>query len=78
MNNKPSYTNGTVTLGGTMTFEQMKKLEGILQTASLEAATDGKGGDVESIADIGDALGLDAKPLCVDAVPSETADVVNY
>ena len=61
--NKTSYTNGTVKLGGEATFEQMKHVEEIFRTASLEAVTGGNTAEALKIAVLAKILGVDVVTL---------------
>jgi hypothetical protein len=67
MNNKTSYTEGTVTLGGNLSFEQMAKVEKVFKDAALDAATSGNAGELEEIQDIAFILGVDSEPSIEDA-----------
>ena len=62
-NNKTSYTEGTVTLGGTLTFDQMAKVEEMFKNAALEAATSGQAGTLEVITEISEIIGVDVATL---------------
>lgn len=61
--NKTSYTSGTVTLGGTLSFGQMAHIEAIFKTAALEAATSSNTNELEQITEIADILGVDSATL---------------
>lgn len=61
--NKTSYTNGTVQLGGEATFEQMKHVESIFRTASLEALTSGETAEALKIAELAKILGVDVATI---------------
>lgn len=61
--NKTSYTDGNVTLGGTLSFEQMAKVEELFKNAALDAATSGQAAPLEIITDIAEILGVDVATL---------------
>ena len=61
--NKTSYTNGTVQLGGTMSFEQMAYTESVLRNAALEAVTSGNTADLERVTEIAEILGVDVATI---------------
>ena len=61
--NKTSYTNGTVTLAGTLAFDQMAHVEAIFKNAALEAATSSNTVELEQITDITEILGVDVATL---------------
>ena len=61
--NKTSYTNGTVTLAGTLSFDQMARVESIFKNAALEAATSSNTVELEQITDIAEILGVDVATL---------------
>jgi hypothetical protein len=63
MGNKTSYTNGQVTLGGTLSFEQMAKVEEIFKTAALDAATAGNTRDLEMVTELAEIIGVDSATL---------------
>ena len=61
--NKTSYTSGTVTLGGTLSFMQMAHVEAIFKNAALEAATSSNTVELEQITEIAGILGVDSATL---------------
>ena len=61
--NKTSYTNGTVTLAGTLSFDQMAHVEAIFKNAALEAATSSNTVELEQITEIAGILGVDSATL---------------
>lgn len=61
--NKTSYTNGTVQLGGTLTFNEMKGLEAIFKNAALDAATSSDVRDLEIVTGLAEILGVDSATL---------------
>lgn len=72
--NKTSYTSGTVTLGGTLSFNQMAKVEAIFKNAALDAATGGNTAELEQITEIAEILGVDAATI-EDAEESHLSEV---
>ncbi len=61
--NKTSYTNGTVQLGGTLSFEQMAHVEAIFKNAALEAVTSGDTAASLKISEIAESIGVDVATL---------------
>ena len=61
--NKTSYTTGTVTLGGSLSFDQMAHIESVFKNAALEAVTSGQTADLEKITVIAEIIGVDSANL---------------
>lgn len=59
MVNRTSWSTKSVTLGGTLTFEQMAYLEEILKESALDASTSGRVSDLEKITEISSVLDVD-------------------
>lgn len=57
--NKTSYTDGTVTLGGTLTFIQMAEVEDAFKNLALEAVTGNHTAALAGITEIAEILGVD-------------------
>ena len=61
--NKISWSNKTVKLGGTLTVDQIGHVEEIFKNAALEAVTSGKTAESIEIAEIAEILGVDSATI---------------
>lgn len=61
--NKTSYTDGNVTLGGTLSFLQMAKVEDTFRNLALDAVTGGHVNELAEITEIAEILGVDVATI---------------
>lgn len=72
--NKTSYTDGNVTLGGTLSFVQMAKVESVFKDLALDAVTGGLVNALAEITEIAEILGVDVANIG-DAQSNPNEDV---